>query len=108
MAGWEVTGVSVTYAESTDLDEAAEATTRQFLAEVEGTGEYSQDVTWSISGNLSEQTVISADGLLTVDAGEFIDEDENPLEEHDITITATSVDNEDISGTASFTCLAGE
>ena len=106
LAGWEVTGVSVTYAESADPYEA-EATTRQLLAEVQGTGEYSQNVTWSISGNRSEQTVISADGLLTVDAGEFIGLDESPLTDYDITITATSIDNQAISGTASFTCLTG-
>ena len=105
LAGWEVTGVSVTYAESVDPHEAAEETTRQFLAEVQGTGEYSQNVTWSISGNLSAQTVISADGLLTVDAGEFVDE--NPLAEHIITITAKSVDNQAISGSVSFTCVTG-
>ena len=106
IAGWGVTGVSVTYAESADPYEA-EATTRQLLAEVQGTGEYSQNVTWTVSGNISPLTVIDANGLLTVDAGEFIDADENNLAEHIITIIAKSVDNQDVSGTVSFTCHTG-
>ena len=104
LAGWEVTGVSVTYAESADPYEA-EATTRQFLAEVQGTGEYSQNVTWTVSGNISPLTVIDANGLLTVNASEFEDENEDPAVEHDLTITAISVDNPAISGSKTFTCI---
>ena len=34
--------------------------TQQFTADVSGTGDYNKGVTWSVSGNISEDTTISA------------------------------------------------
>ena len=43
---------------------------QQFYAKVSGTNEPSQEVKWSLSGNKSSDTTISADGMLTVGADE--------------------------------------
>ncbi|HIV21174.1 MAG TPA: S-layer homology domain-containing protein [Candidatus Scatomorpha stercorigallinarum] len=61
-----VTGVSISPADATV--EAGQ--TVQFSATVSGTGGFSQEVTWSVSGGVSAGTSISADGLLTVAADE--------------------------------------
>lgn len=61
-----ITSVSVSPANATV--EAGQ--TVQFSATVSGTGEFSQEVTWSVSGGVSAGTSISADGLLTVAADE--------------------------------------
>ena len=101
IAGWRVTGVVVSTTAEAPFDEAQ---TIQLTAAVQGTGEYTQNVTWSISGNEVEGTTISSTGLLTLAAGEFLT-DETPVVEHDITVTATSVDNDAISGTYTITCV---
>ena len=44
--------------------------TQLFTADVSGTGDYDKGVTWSVSGNTSDYTTISATGLLTVAADE--------------------------------------
>ena len=100
IAGWGVTGVVVSTTAEAPFDEAQ---TIQFAAEVQGTGEYTQNVTWSISGNKVVGTTISSTGLLTLAAGEFLT-GQTPVVEHDIIVTATSVDNVAISGTYSVTC----
>ena len=61
-----VTGVSISPAGAT----VEAGKTVQFSASVSGTGEFSQEVTWSVSGGVSAGTSISADGLLTVAADE--------------------------------------
>ena len=50
IAGWSITGVIP--AANKDLFSAI-PTTVQFTAQVIGTGEYSQAVTWSITGHIS-------------------------------------------------------
>lgn len=67
--------------------------TAQFSANVTTEGFASQDVTWSVNGNLDE-TTITQTGLLTVAKGET----QNPL-----TVKATSVYTPAVSGTASVT-----
>ena len=69
--------------------------TLQFTAQVDGVGDYSQDVTWSLSGSdsASDGTTISADGLLIVAADE---------QAAQLTVKATSKENP-ISGTAAVT-----
>ena len=44
--------------------------TQQFTAQVTGTGSFSQNVTWELSGNNQEGTSLSESGLLTVAADE--------------------------------------
>lgn len=101
IAGWGVTGVVVSTTAEAPFDEAQ---TIQLAAAVQGTGEYTQNVTWSISGNKVVGTTISSTGLLTLAAGEFLT-GETPVVEHDITVTATSVDNNGVSGTYVVTCV---
>ena len=55
--------------------------TVQFAAEVEGTNLEDKSVTWSITGNTSENTTISEEGVLTLAEDELSEE---------ITVTATS------------------
>jgi hypothetical protein len=61
-----VTSVSVTLAKSS----MQKGETQQLSATVEVTGGAAQTVAWSLSGNSSASTTISADGLLTVAADE--------------------------------------
>ena len=68
--------------------------TQQFSASVSGTGEFSQEVTWSVSGGVSAGTSISADGLLTVAADETATS---------LTVTATASGGSSIYGTATVT-----
>ena len=70
---------------------------RQFTAEVEGTGSYNKEVIWSISGQTSSQTVIGEDGILT------IGKDENASV---LTVTATAAGDEEKSDTAIVTVVA--
>ena len=84
-----ITGVTVTPADATV--EAGE--TRQFTAKVEGTGDVSQEVTWSVSGS-NAGTTISTTGLLTVAANETAEE---------LTVTATAVGDGTTYGTAKVT-----
>ena len=85
-----VTGVSIRPADATV--EAGQ--TVQFSATVSGTGEFSQEVTWSVSGGVSAGTSISADGLLTVAADETATS---------LTVTATASGGSSIYGTATVT-----
>ena len=85
-----VTGVSVSPANATV--EAGQ--TVQFSATVSGTGEFSQEVTWSVSGGVSAGTSISEDGLLTVAADETATS---------LTVTATASGGSSIYGTATVT-----
>ena len=84
-----VTEVIVTPSEL--LIEGGEETTQQFTAEVIGTKNPSQAVTWSISGNADSGTTITDGGLLKVSAGEIATA---------IIVTATSVYDTTKSGTA--------
>ncbi|MEQ2457556.1 InlB B-repeat-containing protein, partial [Flavonifractor hominis] len=72
-------------------------TTQQFTAVVEGENEPDQTVTWSVEGAQSETTAISDTGLLTVAEDETAET---------LTVRATSVANEEISGTATVTVTA--
>lgn len=89
----EVTGVTVTPATAS----VAQATTLQLSATVTGTGLYSKQVTWSISGNQSTATNINANnGALHIGKNEPVGST--------ITVTATSVDGK--TGTATVTVTA--
>ncbi|HWQ80127.1 MAG TPA: S-layer homology domain-containing protein [Anaerovoracaceae bacterium] len=68
--------------------------TQTFSATVNGTGEYDNTVTWSVSGNNSSGTAINSFGVLTVATDETAD-----------TLTVTAVSNGDStkSGTATVT-----
>ena len=57
-----VTGVTVTPTAAT----VEAGKTQQFTAKVEGTGDYNESVTWTVSGSKNDGTTISATGLLTV------------------------------------------
>ena len=84
-----ITGVTVTPATATV--EAGGA--RQFTAKVEGTGDVSKEVTWSVSGS-NAGTTISENGLLTVAADETAKE---------LTVTATANGDGITSATATVT-----
>ena len=66
----------------------------QFNATVEGTGDYSKDVRWSIINNRTNNTFISPSGLLTIGSDET---------SSSISVVATSVANTAVSGTATVT-----
>ena len=85
-----ITSVSVSPANAT----VEAGKTQQFSASVSGTGEFSQEVTWSVSGGVSAGTSISADGLLTVAADETATS---------LTVTATASGDSSIYGTATVT-----
>ena len=90
LVGWKTTGgtdpdpapsiTGVTVSPSTAT--VNKGSTRQFTATVTGTGNYNTAVTWSISGNISRGTTISATGILTVDSAENASV---------LTVTATAV-----------------
>ena len=84
-----ITGVTVDPADAT----VEAGKTQQFTAAVIGTGDVSQEVTWSVSGS-NAGTTISTTGLLTVAAGETAKE---------LTVTATAVGNGNKSATAKVT-----
>ena len=84
-----ITGVTVIPATAT----VEAGKTRQFTAEVEGTGNFSDKVTWSVEGNESEKTTIE-NGFLTVAANETA---------ATLTVTATAVGDKTKSGTATVT-----
>ena len=85
-----VTGVSISPAGAT----VEAGKTVQFSATVNGTGGFSQEVTWSVSGGVSAGTSISANGLLTVAADETATI---------LTVTATASGDSGIYGTATVT-----
>ena len=72
---------------------------KAFQAIVYGNNSPSQEVTWSLSGNTSSLTTISADGLLWIS----MDEKAKTL-----TVTATSVQDTTKSGTAEVTVVHGK
>ena len=84
-----ITGVTVIPATAT----VEAGKTRQFTAEVEGTGNFSDKVTWSVEGNESEKTTIE-NGFLTVAANETATT---------LTVTATANGDGITSGTAKVT-----
>ena len=85
-----ITGVTVEPANATV--EAGE--TQKFTATVSGTGNFSEEVTWSVTGSSNAGTTISEDGVLTVAAGETAEE---------LTVTATAAGNSGKSATATVT-----
>ena len=66
----------------------------QFSATVEGEGDYSDDVRWSVINNRSSNTSITSGGMLTLGADETASS---------ISVVATSVANTAVSGTAVVT-----
>lgn len=72
---------------------------KAFQAIVYGNNSPSQEVTWSISGNTSALTTISADGLLWISMDE---------KAKSLTVTATSVQDTTKSGTAEVTVVHGK
>ena len=85
-----ITGVTVTPATAT----VEAGKTQEFTAKVTGTGDYNENVTWTVSGKKSDDTTISEDGVLTV----ATDETATTL-----TVTATAVGDSKISATATVT-----
>ena len=85
-----ITGVTVTPTAAT----VEAGGTQEFTAKVEGTGDVSQDVTWSVSGKKSDDTTISEDGVLTVATDET---------EKELTVKATAKGDGATSGTATVT-----
>ena len=73
---------------SADMAFAVAGKTLQLHAAVAGTGDYSQDVTWSVAGG-AEGTSIDEDGLLTIAEGETAEE---------LTVTAASVQTPAVTG----------
>jgi len=78
---------------SPDTATVTKGTTRQFTAEVIGDNNPSQEVIWAVTGGIAE-TNIGTNGLLTVDINETATS---------LTITATSVQDLEIAGTAIIT-----
>ncbi|MCL2224127.1 MAG: dockerin type I domain-containing protein [Defluviitaleaceae bacterium] len=68
-----------------------------FSAVVNGTGNPPQAVIWAVSGAVSSDTTISNNGVLTVSANETA---------ASLTVTATSVANSSVSGSATVTVQA--
>jgi formylglycine-generating enzyme required for sulfatase activity len=68
--------------------------TQTFAATVTGTGSPAQTVTWTVSGNISSSTTISAAGVLNVAAGEMATS---------LTVEAASTVDPSKSGTATVT-----
>ena len=85
-----VTAVNVAPAAAT----VAREQSHRFTATVVGTNNPSQRVTWSVEGNTSSATTISANGLLNIVGDETA---------ATLTIRATSTANSAISGTATVT-----
>ncbi len=87
-----MTGVAVTPSDASVVKGA----TQSFTAAVSGTGEFSQDVTWSIVEGIVEGTSVSTAGVLTVNVNETV---------ATLTVKATSVTDTSISGTATVTVI---
>ena len=85
-----VTSVAVTPATAT----VAKGSTIQLSAEITGTGFVNKNVKWSINSELSS---ISSTGMLSVSSAETAST---------ITVTATSIEDSTISGTATITVSA--
>lgn len=83
----QITGVLLSY-------ESISETELQYSATVIGRGEVSQQVLWSVAGNSSPDTQIDQNGILQIDSnesGQFLE------------ITATSVQDTQVSGTDTIT-----
>lgn len=65
-----------------------------FVPTVSGTGFVSQAVTWTVSGNSSGNTIMESTGFLNISCNETAET---------LTVTATSVQNPEISATATVT-----
>ncbi|MDR3295521.1 MAG: Ig-like domain-containing protein, partial [Clostridiales Family XIII bacterium] len=85
-----VTAVTV----SPDAVSIEKGKTQQFVAQVHGTGEYDESVTWSLQGASGSE--ISQGGLLAVGAGET---------SGNLTVTATSNQTSSVSGAAAVTVV---
>ena len=85
-----ITGVTVTPATAT----VEAGKTQQFTATVSGTGNFSEEVTWSVTGSSNAGTTISEDGVLTVAANETAEE---------LIVKATAKGDGTTSGTATVT-----
>lgn len=68
-----------------------------YISTVLGKGVFSEEVIWSVENNTSQNTTINSAGLLSVDLGENAT---------NLNVVATSVDDEDVQGTAKVTLLA--
>ena len=82
-----------------DSAELEKGQTQQFTAEVTGQNDPSQDVIWSVEGAESDNTAISADGVLTVGDGETAEE---------LTVTAVSAADETVSASVTVTIKIDE
>ncbi len=85
-----ITGVTVDPAAAT----VEAGKTQQFTAKVEGTGNFREEVTWSVSGSKNDGTTISTTGVLTVAADETA---------ATLTLTATAVGDKTKYATATVT-----
>ena len=85
-----ITGVTVTPTAAT----VEAGKTQQFTAKVTGTGDYNENVTWTVSGKKSDDTTISEDGVLTVATDETAAA---------LTVTATAAGDDTKSATATVT-----
>ena len=82
-----------------DSAELEKGQTQQFTAEVTGQNDPSQDVIWSVEGAESDNTAISADGVLTVGDDETAEE---------LTVTAVSAADETVSASVTVTIKIDE
>jgi parallel beta-helix repeat protein len=89
-AEYKITSVEV----NPDTASVEKGKTKSFTANVTGTGDYNNTVTWSVEGNTSSGTTISDSGTLAVAA------DENATA---LTVKATSKGDSTKSGTATVT-----
>ena len=89
-----VTGVAI----SPDNVRVAQGQSQQFNARVSGNNNPEQSVIWTIAGNVSRDTNINNDGLLTVADDEIA---------ASLTITATSTDNQSRNATSAVTVPGG-
>lgn len=79
--------------------EVKQGETQQFTAEVSGQYDPDQDVRWTVEGNTSEKTAISAEGLLTVGTDETA---------KTMTVRAVSAQDHTKEGTAEVTVIEKE
>ena len=94
---WVVPPVSVdSVTVHPDTANVQKGTDYRFSATVTGSYSPEQSVTWNVSGNDDPETVISANGILTVASGETA---------ASLTVTATSTIAPDKSGTATVTVI---
>lgn len=92
VGGSTVTGITITPSEASIFT----GQTMNLSATINGTGVYNPDVTWSVTGNTSEDTKIMG-GMLTVAADE---------EAEELTVKATSVQTPSVSGEGTITVVS--